>query len=142
MTTAAINGYGATFGKMTSAGPPAVFTNYAELLTLSLPSPTLGTEQATHMGSPDGTHEYIPTLVDPGEVTATMNYTKAGYALLLSDVNGRLLGTYKGVLPEGSSLLFNGIPTGATIDEVGVEGVISMSATYKVSGRPVFTAAT
>lgn len=139
--TAARIGYGSTLAKRTAAGPPEVFTNIAELVSFDPPGSTVETIDATHLGSDDAHREFIAGLVDAGECSAEVNFTKAQHTTFVTDVNARAAVIYKATLTDGSTLQFSAIPTGAQINSVEPDGKITATATFKVTGKPTFTAA-
>jgi len=141
MATSARIGYGSTLAKQTAAGPPAVFTNVAEWLSVDPPGPTVETVDATHMGSPDAVREFIAGMIEPGEATVELNFTKAQYNTFLTDVYARASVIYKLTYTDGSSELFSAIPTGVQISTVEIDGKITATATFKATGKAAFTAA-
>jgi hypothetical protein len=138
--TAARLGYGSTLAKRTATGPD-VFTNIAELVSFDPPGSTVDTVDATHLASDDAHREFIAGLVDAGECSAEVNFTKTQYDTFVDDVNARATVVYKATLTDGSTLQFSAIPTGAQIGSVEPDGKITATATFKVTGKPTFTAA-
>ena len=141
MTTSARIGYGAALSKQTAPGPPAVFTAIAELLSFDPPGSSVDTVDATHMGSPSAYREFIAGLIDAGEVSAEVNFTKAQYGTFQTDIDARAVIIYKATLPDGSALLFDAIPTGVQIGSVEIDSKITANATWKVTGKPTYTPA-
>jgi hypothetical protein len=72
----AIIGYGATFEVETSAGS-GVFTELAEITSISPPNLAVDEVEVTHMSSPDRTKEFIAGLTDPGDMSVELNYIPA-----------------------------------------------------------------
>ena len=65
------------FGTLLKKGDGAsteVFTAIAEVVNISGPSESLELIDATHMESPSSYREYIPSLLDSGEVTFDVNF--------------------------------------------------------------------
>lgn len=76
-------GHGAQFWIDNDSG---VATKVAEVIEISLPNPQQSDVEATHFESPGRAREYIPGLIDNGEISLSINYD-AGSAtdtLLLS----------------------------------------------------------
>lgn len=51
-----------------------VATKVAEVTAISLPNPQVSDVEATHFGSPGRAREYIPGLIDNGEITFGINF--------------------------------------------------------------------
>lgn len=64
-------GYGAEWWVDNNSGTS---TKVAEVTSVSLPNPQQGEAEATHFESPNRTREYIPTLIDAGEITFGINF--------------------------------------------------------------------
>lgn len=134
--SAATSGFGATFAYMSAAD---TYTALAEVLSVTPPSISVETIDATHMASDDGFREFIASLKDGGECSVTMNYVESSATLLQTLV---LAGfeTFKITLAGGSTLIFSGIPTAFAIDDVVIDDKMTMSFTIKVSGKPTYLA--
>ena len=134
--SAAINGFGAVFAYESA---PATYTALAEVLSVTPPSISVETVDATHMGSDDGFREFIAALKDGGEAVVNMNYVESSATLLQTLVLAGVE-TFKITLAGGSTFVFSGIPTNFAINELVIDDKMTMSFTIKVSGKPVFTA--
>jgi len=134
--SAAVNGFGAVFAYISSG---STYTDLAEVLSVTPPSISVETIDATHMGSDDGFREYIASLKDGGEVTVNLNYVEASATLLQTLVLAGVE-TFKVTFPGSSTFVFNGIPTAFAFDDVVIDDKIAMSLTIKVTGKPVYTA--
>jgi hypothetical protein len=135
--TAAVAGFGAVFAYLST--DPSTYTDLAEVLSVTPPSISVETIDATHMASDDGFREHIPSLKDGGEVTVNMNYVEASATLLQTLV---LAGkeTFRITFPGSSTYVFSGIPIAFSFDDVVIDDKVAMSLTIKVTGKPVFTA--
>lgn len=136
--TAAKTGFGTTLQYLST--DPSTYSTIGELKSFTPPSSTRETVDATHMASPDGYREFIGTLRDGGEATATFNFTAAGYAILNTIFDQDALETFKATLPGGDNFVYQAIITEKPIDNIEIDGIVMMSATFKISGKPVFTA--
>ncbi len=135
MTTQARMGYGCHF-KVGNGASPEVFTEIAEVTSLSLPSPTRDSIDVSHFLSPDSYREFIPGLIDAGEVTLEINYVPGSSttALLLAEIEAQP-GNKQIVFPLGEILTFTAFCTGFE-GEAPIDDKMSASVTYKVSAKP------
>lgn len=136
--TASVAGFGTTFSYLST--DPSTYTALAEVLSVTPPSISVETIDATHMGSDDGFREFIASLKDGGEVTVNLNYVEASATLLQTLVLAGVEG-FKITFPGSSTYTFSGIPTAFTFDDVVIDDKVAMSLTIKVTGKPVFAAA-
>ncbi len=134
--SAASAGFGTTFAYMSAAD---TYTSLAEVLSVTPPSISVETIDATHMGSDDGFREFIASLKDGGECTVNLNYVEASATLLQTLVLAGME-TFKITFPGSSTVVFTGIPTAFTFDDVVIDDKIAMSLTIKVSGKHVYLA--
>lgn len=135
--SAATSGFGAVV-EYDSGGSPA-YVAIGELVAVTPPNQSRETIDVTHHASPDGYREFIGSLRDGGESTLTFNYTEAG-ATLLQTLFAADVETFRITLAGGSTWVFDAVVTAVETDEVVVDDKMGMSATLKVSGKPVFTA--
>jgi hypothetical protein len=134
--SASVNGFGTTFSYESAAD---TYTALAEVLSVTPPSISVETVDATHMGSDDGFREFIASLKDGGECTVNMNYVETSATLLQTLV---LAGVerFKIVFPGSSTFIFSGIPTAFAFDDLVIDDKVAMSLTIKVTGKPVYLA--
>lgn len=135
--SASVNGFGTTFSYLST--DPSTYTALAEVLSVTPPSISVETVDATHMGSDDGFREFIASLKDGGEVTVNLNYVEASATLLQTLVLAGME-TFKITFPGSSTFIFSGIPTAFAFDDVVIDDKVAMSLTIKVSGKPVYAA--
>lgn len=81
----AITGFGTKFRVETVAGS-GVYFEYGEVTNITPPNEQMGETEVTHMQSPGGYIERIPTLVDPGDMSVEINYLPG------SDTEDHMLG--------------------------------------------------
>lgn len=126
------SGDGATVAASTT------FTDLAKCRTIGGPDITVGDIEETNLDSADTATEYVPGLIEGGEVTFDMLFTKAQAATAYG-----LLRTQRGwryVLSDGSKWEFNGyLKRFGTEGEI--KGAIINNGTIKITGKPVYTAA-
>lgn len=136
MATAANIGYGTTFtwhsvliGELTRIGS----------VTL-----TVSKQDATTLATPDAHKEYIPGLIDPGEIALEgwFDPDDAGQVLLLADMNARTEQDWIITFPAGvSSSVLNGkgYCIGFSAGDATPEGLVPFTATIALSDKPTWT---
>ncbi|QBF32145.1 phage tail tube protein [Thalassococcus sp. S3] len=131
MTDAQI-GYGSKFkrgtesvGEVTSIGPPSLSRD---------------TIDATHMESPGKWREFIAGLKDGGEVSCDIQSkpSTAAYQAMVADFDNDDPVAYAIEFPDGSKWSFSAFITGMETSDP-LEDKIETSATFKITGQPVFT---
>ncbi len=90
-----------------------VFTNIAEVKSISGPNFQVGFADITHMESPSAVREFLPTLTDPGEISLTCNFlpdnsthdamrvdmiarTKRNFTMTMTDTGGATIWSFSG----------------------------------------------
>jgi len=100
------------------------------------------TVEVTTHDSPDAYKEYIPGLLDAGDV-AVEGYFNAtdtdGQIAMLTDMNARQSRSASIEFPAsiGASWTFDGLITSLKIGDAPVDGAIPFTATIKVTSKPV-----
>lgn len=135
--SAATSAFGATFSYLST--DPSTYTALSEVISITPPSISVETIDATHMASDDGFREFIASMKDGGEAVVNLNYVESSATLLQTLVLAGLE-TFKITLNGGSTLVFTGIPTNFNFEDLVIDDKMAMSLTIKVSGKPVFTA--
>ncbi|MPZ58437.1 MAG: hypothetical protein GEU91_18480 [Rhizobiales bacterium] len=140
MATEAAIGHGTIFAVLTT--PPSTFTDIAEVTSITPPSLARDAIDATHMNSPDQWREFIGGLKDGGEVSIELNYVpgSATSVLLIGEIAQAAERTYRITFTDTTTWVFDGIMTGFE-SEVPVDDKMTATATFKVTGEPVLTAA-
>lgn len=126
-------GIGATFAGTVASG----LTSIAQITSISLPEVSCDDIDVTSMDSTDDAKEFVAGLIDSGSLGLELSYEKSNYSNLLGAV--RISDTYTLTFKDGSTLVFTGYLKSVGGD-MPVDGKITNSATFKVSGLPVFTA--
>lgn len=136
-------GYGATLAYDDAAGSGS-FTTLAEMMNPSGPNISADAVETTHQNSASGFREFIPGLVDGGEVTLECNYlpdevTQGGVSGVWYIMKNRQRRNWKMVFPGSPehSVTFAGVVT-AFEPDVPVDDRMTLSITLKVSGVPTF----
>lgn len=135
-TTAAIS-YGARFG---IEGPTTgTYAYVAEVTSITPPSLSRDTVDATHLESPDGAKEYIAGLIDTGEASISINYAPSASDVLMASFNAPK-DNFRILFPGGAvALNFAGIVTGYEIGELTPDGKMTATFTVKPTGKPTIT---
>ena len=137
MTTAAKTAFGTELWLAPSGN---TLVKVAELLTVTPPTITRDTEDATTHDSADGAMEFITDdTYDPGEIPFQTHYIagSAGDDALLTASTGGALQDFKVVVKAASGtedIEGSGYVTGYGPDELPVKGKQAASGTIKVSG--------
>lgn len=94
--TVGTTGFG-TLLKVGNGATVEVFTTVAEVKSISGPNLSLEFAEATHMESPNGFREYLPTFKDSGDVTLECNFLPANtqHKQLTTDMVARTLRNFK-----------------------------------------------
>lgn len=131
-------GYGSVV-EMTDADNPTTYTYLGEVKSITLPSETTDSVDATHMQSPNRTREFVEGLSDPGDFSFDMNLVPGSatdVALMAAKGKRKLI---RITFPNGRQLLFFGFRTGYE-KTAPLDDVMSATVTFKVSGEPILTA--
>lgn len=132
----AISGVGTTFAKK-AAGSSVVYNPIAEVKNIEGPSASKAFLDTTTLDATDGWRTYIPGFKDLGTLTMTLNYTKTGYSALLADLSSDVVNSYKITLPDGTTIVFDAFLTDLPLTIP--EDVVTISATFRISGKPTTT---
>lgn len=124
-------GFGSKFYIMSGTSSTAV----AGITKISGPKYKGDDIDISDMDSASGFREFVPGLVDAGEVDLDLNYTKAQTSLL--NAQWRTTASYKIIYPDSSNFSFTGFMTGLE-PESQDDDKISSKATFKISGVPTF----
>jgi hypothetical protein len=136
----------ASYGTLIKRGngaTPEVFTAVAEVTKISGPKIKVGTKPVTHMESPGGWAEIIPTIIEGGEVTLGCNLlpanaTQSGTAGILLDLKNKTKRNFQLLLTDAAitTYSFAAYVTGFDVDSGDVEGAMAVSITLSITGQP------
>jgi len=132
--TAAVIGYGTSF----SIYGGSTYTAVAEVTNITWPGYTRDAVDATNMASPNEFREFIPGLMDAGEVTIEMNFIPSASDVILAALTAGT-GQFKIAAASGVNIVFSAIVTAFT-PQAPLEDKMSASATFKITGKPVWAA--
>lgn len=90
--------------------------------------------------SPNNTKEYAPGMVDPGEVSLTLNWSsiETTHQTLRDDIFDQTVRDYKIEEPDGASVAFSGFVTGFSWTRP-VDDKLTADVTMQVTGKPTWT---
>jgi len=139
--TAPRTGLGAIFALLVGS----TYTDIGEVIRVQPPGVTADTVDTTGLNPADAHRTFIKTLKDGGEVTLVMHMDPATVAdaenqtLLKAEVEGTTNTTGRIEFEDGgANVVFSGPATGWTPGELTAEGLIELTFTLKVSGKPVW----
>lgn len=140
MASEAAIGYGSTLASG-DGGDPEVFTDWGELVAINGPEQTRDMHDATHMASPNRYREFVPGLIDAGQVDAELRFIPGGAteALIKTMLQATTASNFTITTPNNEDYLFTGfvISRGQAIP---LDDLMMMPVSIKVSGRPAFMA--
>ena len=136
--SAAAMGAGAAFG-IGDGASSEVFSDIAEVLSISPPSQSVDIIDVTHLKSTDRVREFIAGMIDPGEVSIEMNFVPGSAAdTAIQALEGLSTTTnFRVTFPDGTSgsvtWIFAGFLSGY---EPAIPSGEKMTAnvTFKVTG--------
>jgi|AntDeeMinimDraft_5_1070356.scaffolds.fasta_scaffold30328_2 predicted secreted protein len=139
MASNAIAGVGTIFHRWdvtvdSLGGETGTWEKIAEITNISGPDKSRETIDVTSLDSTDGYREFIGSFRDAGSVSLSMNFTRTTYETMNDDYESESRQYYEIVLPDGTSLEFEGLVTDLPL-EVTTDDAISADATIKVSGK-------
>jgi len=132
-----------------SIGHGATFTWHAQLIgeltRIGAVDLTVGKVDATTLGTSDYYKEYVPGLIDPGdlEIEGLWDPDDVGQALIFTDLHLRATQTWLITFPAGVSSATctgSGFLSKFTFGEATPEGLVTFSATIVVTAKPTLTA--
>ncbi len=141
MTTNAQIGHGALFKLRDDTVSPPAYVTVAEVTSITPFSIARDAVETTHTESPDGIREFIPGLIDYGDASIELNWIPA------STTDARIRGLFETrdlshaqiVFPTSpaETLQFACLAT-AYSPAAPLDDKMTASATFKISGKPVF----
>lgn len=127
----------AFYGNQANFTDSTTWTAFAKVTGVTPPKPQADDIDTSHMESADQFKEFEPGWADGGEVELQLQFAAADnasvYGLFRQPKGFRL------EFSNGSRWSFNGYIKGFG-NEVEREGIVSTTVTFKVSGKPEFTA--
>lgn len=130
----AISGIGTIIQKWSISS--SAWTAIAEVTNISGPGMTRDLIEVTSLDSTGGWREFIAGFRDGGNVVLSMNYTRAGLDEFFADFTSDVVQNYEIVLPDGTSIEFEGFCQEFPLATIPTDSQITMETTIKVSGEP------
>jgi hypothetical protein len=137
MSTDATVGYGSTIGYGTDG---TTYTSVAQTVDLAGPEPEIGDVGITNNDSPDNTKEYMPGMIEPGEIEYDVVYKKDVCNTLYTMFGDGTTYYWKETFPDGSTWTFKGYLKKFGTETKTEDEAIKNTISIKLTNKPVFTA--
>jgi len=131
-----------TLLKVGDGGATDAFTTLAQVGDISGPSLGASNVEVTNHSSTGNYREYVPTFLEPGELTATLFYDPADATHdpstgILADYEARTLRNFQLVFTDDASTTwaFSAYVTGFSIN-APVDGALTADLTLMLTGQP------
>lgn len=114
------------------------YETIAQVANITPPQPERETVEVEDLDPADGVMKKLAGLIDPGEVSLTLNFDPAdnGHKALEDDFYAGVARNYRIVLPNGYGWTFSGIVTAFAPQEISAGDVLQVEVTIAVSGKP------
>lgn len=132
MNTAAMIGLGTTV-ELADLVSPGAFTFISEVFNLNPPSEQDDTVEVTHYTSPGRRREYIPGLVNSGEISFDMNYVPGSASDVLINAAKGVEKVVRLTFPNGVALVFHAIRQGYEKSDP-LDDRMTATVTFRVTG--------
>ena len=99
-------GFGSIIAYSTTSG--GTFAKIGQSIDLETPTTEVGEIKITNNDSPANSHEYIPGMIEPGEMEFEIIYFKTMHEALLSLAGNNLIYWFKETFPDGTISTFPG----------------------------------
>jgi hypothetical protein len=128
-------GIGSLFRRWDGAGN---WENVGEITNITISGLSIDMLDSTNLGNTDRYMTFIAGMVDPGDLTLSMNFTRDEYDTMKSDAENSDNQNYELVLSDSdnSSWEFEGHVSSLTGPNVEPNGIITSECTIKISGKP------
>lgn len=132
----------AAFGTIIAIDNGGTYSTVAFVRDVSGPNLSLDTIEVTTHASTGGWREFIPGLLDGGDVTLDLfldvaSATQGNSTGILSEITGRTVEGFRITWPDASTAVFNALVTSWQPGAV-VDGAMTGSVTLKVTGAVTF----
>lgn len=123
---------------------PEVFTNIAEITSLTPPKAKRDSDEVSNYASPDAYREFIPTWRDGGEVAVEANWlpndaTQDENTGILANFNDNVNHNWKILLPNSIATIAFAGHVVAFEPDLPLDGHGKLAFTIKVSGKAVLS---
>ena len=117
----------------------STYTEVAEVTSITWPGYARDAVEATHLNSDDQFREYIPGLMDAGEVSIELNFVPSASDVIVAALTASTIGQFKITAQGGVNVVFKAIVTSYQAQSP-VDDRMTASATFKVTGKPTWSA--
>lgn len=117
---------------------PKVWAEIGEAISITPPTPTRESVEFTHLKSPNKTREHKPSMIEPGEMTVTLNYTPAARAKLDALFAAAGIQEFRIEYPDTATETVSGFLTGKATEGGEVAGKLTLNAGIKLTGLPIY----
>lgn len=135
MPSTAVLGYNVDFAIYNGS----TYTQVAEVISITWPGYKRDAVDVTYMDSTDQFREYIPGLMDGGEVTVEMNWVPSASDVIITALTASATGQFKITYNAGVNVVFKAVVT-AYQPQSPLGDKLSATATFKVTGKPTWSA--
>lgn len=115
------------------------YTDVAEVTSITWPGYARDAVEATHLTSDDTFREFVPGLMDAGEVSIEMNYLPSSSDVIIAALTAATVGQFKITAPGGVNVVIKAIVTSYQ-PQSPVDDRMTASATFKITGKPTWAA--
>lgn len=115
------------------------YVEVAEVTSITWPGYARDAVEATHLNSDDQFREYIPGLMDAGEVSIELNFVPSASDVIVAALTASTIGQFKITAQGGVNVVFKAIVTSYQAQSP-VDDRMTATATFKVTGKPTWAA--
>lgn len=135
MTSTAVLGYNVDFAIYNGS----TYTQVAEVTNITWPGYKRDAVDVTYQDSANQFREFIPGLMDAGEVTVEMNWVPSNSDPIIAALTASTVGQFKLTYNAGANVVFSAIVTSYQ-PQSPLGDKLSATATFKVTGKPTWAA--
>lgn len=117
----------------------SAYVEVAEVTSITWPGYQRDAIEATHLNSDDQFREYVPGLMDAGEVTLDLNFVPSASDVFIAAMTAASIGQFKITAQGGVNVVFKGIVTSYQAQSP-VDDRMTASVTIKVTAKPTWAA--
>ncbi|HEV7299256.1 MAG TPA: phage tail tube protein [Tepidisphaeraceae bacterium] len=126
--------------KIAVSATDASYVDIAQTVDLAGPSPEVGEISITNNDSPDNCKEYLPGMIEPGELEFEIVYEKEQCADLYAMFGDDIVYFWRETYPDGSTWKFKGFLKSFGTEGETEDGALTNTISIKLTSKPVYTA--
>lgn len=140
MATSAKTGIGAKLNRWAVTGTTGAWEEVVEVTALAHDGMSAEIIETKKLNDTDRYLNKLKGFLNAGEITATINFTQAGYETLKGDFEQTSPANifYQIILPDGQGLEWEGPGVSELPLQIGADAPMSMDITFPVDGKPDF----